>query len=225
MIGEYFNMKIEIFNGKDSKIILRSQNRLNTVIGDTSLGKSYIHELIVNSVKINLNGESIRTNQVSYIVPEYSTGLLNQGDLSNPEALVEKINNLGIRLIIFDDYGTDEFIKLIDTIVQSNQGIVIVVIYRSCQINLRFPIKKAKISKDLIEFEDYITKDEIIEANSLSPNLVSYNLIVTEDKNKNNKMFSDYGLWKESLSTVIQFYDKEINGVRGADSIYNLLGL
>jgi hypothetical protein len=217
-------LRIEITDNKKNLTVIESDHDANIIIGDTSIGKSFVCSLVGTAVKIVFNGIELSRSQIFCVSDAEIYGEITLRDYSDPRRFRNRINELNVKLIILDDFGDSNDIPLIEEILNEDSSRSFIGIFRDYQIiNTRFPVKKFKTHSNIIKLEDFISSAEIIQINNSSPTLNEYNLIVTEDKNKNNKAYSGYKLWKESLNTVIQFYDKSILGVRGTNSIYRLL--
>jgi hypothetical protein len=138
------------------------------------------------------------------------------------EDLKDTIKELDIKLIVLDDFGIPEVSSSIKNLVSEYSDICIIYMFRDFTLNLKMPIKKFVLSDKDVKLVDYLTVENIEEINNCTTTADTYELIATEDKNKDKKRFSGFLLWKNSKELIERFYSIKINRIEGEDSVYKL---
>jgi hypothetical protein len=215
--------ELKVTDEDKNVISVKSNHTHNLIIGNTSAGKSYLYQILERSIKIELNGNPIKLDNIIYLMEDkFLGGITPNIFYQSYEDLKDTIKELDIKLIVLDDFGIPEVSSSIKNLVSEYSDICIIYMFRDFTLNLKMPIKKFVLSDKDVKLVDYLTVENIEEINNCTTTADTYELIATEDKNKDKKRFSGFLLWKNSKELIERFYSIKINRIEGEDSVYKL---
>jgi DNA replication protein DnaC len=144
---------------EDRNIVsIKSNHTHNLVIGNTSIGKSYLYQILERSIKIELNGQLIKLDSIIYLMEDRFLGAITPNIFyQSYESLKEVIRELDIKLIVLDDFGIPEISDSIRNLINDYQDICIIYMFRDFTFKLdRITTVKFKINKEhtLITLEE-----------------------------------------------------------------------